>query len=583
MGLQVKSWPIIFLGRLIFGFGGESFTVANSALLADWFKGRELAFAFGVNLAIRYTHQYIPLLQHIVHYNEILMLFISMYRSKLGSVFNNILSPILADRVDLIFAMWFGAMLCGMSMICVLLTIPIDRGMDAELEKITKYAPVANAEVEDLAAAQRELRGSASDVANPLVPVYDMQAITEKEEQEQAEADNAENVSFNDALKLPRIFWVLVASCVVVYGCILPFNNISSSLLLERDYFKEPGDSCTLTDPFQCESDSNPPLHCPSSKWYQPPLPYNATVDGEVYNPLSTSDIDCSDDAWKNGCTKEYCSRQNDAISRASVVMSIPYIISAVLSPPLGFLVDIYGQRAVISFIAPIMLIIVHSMMGFSSIGPIAPLVGQGLAYTGFVSVLWPSIPLVVEDKLTGLGFGIVTSMQNLACAIIPLVAASIYSSSGDEYIPNVELLFVILAICGAIVGVYMNYYDYYYGNNILNSPCLISDDQQQQASASVDHGRASTSSAGNLPRSNSALGAERMSVGAAEASLAAYLLSREGAQDGPDRAMSVDSHRSNSRRSHRGTSFTSYEEVMRGGGYRTSTTASVNQKTHHL
>ena len=39
IGISIKSWPVMFLGRLVFGFGGESFTVANSALLADWFKG----------------------------------------------------------------------------------------------------------------------------------------------------------------------------------------------------------------------------------------------------------------------------------------------------------------------------------------------------------------------------------------------------------------------------------------------------------------------------------------------------------------------------------------------------------------
>jgi len=43
-----------------------------------------------------------------------------------------------------------------------------------------------------------------------------------------------------ETLSLPHIFWVLVILCVVVYGCVLPFNNIESSLLLERDYFKSP-------------------------------------------------------------------------------------------------------------------------------------------------------------------------------------------------------------------------------------------------------------------------------------------------------------------------------------------------------
>ena len=38
----------------------------------------------------------------------------------------------------------------------------------------------------------------------------------------------------------------------------------------------------------------------------------------------------------------------------------------------------------------------------------------QGLAYTGYASVLWPAVPLVVEERIVGLAFGIVTSMLNL-------------------------------------------------------------------------------------------------------------------------------------------------------------------------
>ena len=38
-GLSTKSWACMFIGRFVFGLGGESLTVANSALLADWFKG----------------------------------------------------------------------------------------------------------------------------------------------------------------------------------------------------------------------------------------------------------------------------------------------------------------------------------------------------------------------------------------------------------------------------------------------------------------------------------------------------------------------------------------------------------------
>lgn len=39
-------------GRLVFGLGSESLIVAITTVLAKWFKGKELSFAFGINLTI---------------------------------------------------------------------------------------------------------------------------------------------------------------------------------------------------------------------------------------------------------------------------------------------------------------------------------------------------------------------------------------------------------------------------------------------------------------------------------------------------------------------------------------------------
>ena len=44
--------PVMAAGRLIFGMGAESLNVAVVAALARWFKGKELSFAFGINLTI---------------------------------------------------------------------------------------------------------------------------------------------------------------------------------------------------------------------------------------------------------------------------------------------------------------------------------------------------------------------------------------------------------------------------------------------------------------------------------------------------------------------------------------------------
>ena len=40
------------IGRFILGLGGESMYVAQSAIISAWFKGKELSFAFGMNLCI---------------------------------------------------------------------------------------------------------------------------------------------------------------------------------------------------------------------------------------------------------------------------------------------------------------------------------------------------------------------------------------------------------------------------------------------------------------------------------------------------------------------------------------------------
>lgn len=152
-GVSIKSWPVMFLGRIVFGFGGESLGVGNSALLSQWFMGKELAFAFGLNLSV----------------------------ARLGSVFNNLLSPVLASGVGLQFAVWFGAILCGGSVLAVITLSTIDKAFEA------------------------------SGTAHAL--------LSEEDDEEGAkESKEEEKTSLYDVLKFPQAFWLLVISCVVVYG-----------------------------------------------------------------------------------------------------------------------------------------------------------------------------------------------------------------------------------------------------------------------------------------------------------------------------------------------------------------------------
>jgi MFS family permease len=47
-----QSLPLFFAGRFLFGAGSEPLIVAQSAILARWFKGKELALSFGISLTI---------------------------------------------------------------------------------------------------------------------------------------------------------------------------------------------------------------------------------------------------------------------------------------------------------------------------------------------------------------------------------------------------------------------------------------------------------------------------------------------------------------------------------------------------
>jgi MFS family permease len=52
------SFPVMAAGRLLFGLGAESMIVAITVAIGQWFVGRQLGFAFGVNLSIARAGSY---------------------------------------------------------------------------------------------------------------------------------------------------------------------------------------------------------------------------------------------------------------------------------------------------------------------------------------------------------------------------------------------------------------------------------------------------------------------------------------------------------------------------------------------
>ncbi len=102
-GAGIVAWAPgvheMYLGRIIFGMGSESLIVAQSALVARWFTGKELALAFGVTLTM----------------------------SRLGTLFSFNTEALLATRFGFRGALWIAAALCVASLIANWVYTVLDR------------------------------------------------------------------------------------------------------------------------------------------------------------------------------------------------------------------------------------------------------------------------------------------------------------------------------------------------------------------------------------------------------------------------------------------------------------------------
>lgn len=93
-----NSYAIMMLGRFIFGLGGESMTVAQSAIVSSWFAGKELSFAFGINLSV----------------------------ARIGSSINGPVETHLSENVSVGFALLVGFFICVFSLLMAFLLVGID-------------------------------------------------------------------------------------------------------------------------------------------------------------------------------------------------------------------------------------------------------------------------------------------------------------------------------------------------------------------------------------------------------------------------------------------------------------------------
>lgn len=250
---------------------------------------------------------------------------------------------------------------------------------------------------------------------------------------------------FSNILKLELKFWLLALSYSLIIISFGPFQNLSFSILLERDTFKPIPSTCTLARTNACQSDSNPPssLTCPKGKEYQLPLPGYY----ESYNPLLASDVDCSLPSWKDVCTEKYCDRFNHAEIKTSFMIIIQFFVYLFAAGPFQRVADDAMARLIWLGNAILLLFFTHLFFAVTVIPAWILMIGQGLATTLFNLTFWSLLGYTVDRKVYGTAFGILQSLQHIVYTIVPLILADVYHQSGDRYIPQVEYVFVVATV----------------------------------------------------------------------------------------------------------------------------------------
>jgi MFS family permease len=274
IGAFIGSFPLMILGRVFFGFGGESLCVSVQTLIAQWFNeslkplpetsivrrfGLGIAFAMGLNLSI----------------------------SRLGSVFNNIVSPAVAQHFahrhdfsdataaadaaagysDELAAAGSGSSSPADAAASAGPGVPYALGFGCLVMSAATVASIVTFVI-DAAAERAGERAGYGDGGGSSVRASS--EATERLLPETAQEEESEEINLSAVFSFHSAFWLLSVSCISVYACVLPWNNIAQAFLLEK--YVCPGGCApkVLTNPTEFDATN-------TVKVKQPPKPHTHT------------------------------------------------------------------------------------------------------------------------------------------------------------------------------------------------------------------------------------------------------------------------------------------------------------------
>ncbi|RKP16317.1 MFS general substrate transporter [Rozella allomycis CSF55] len=145
-----------------------------------------------------------------------------------------------------------------------------------------------------------------------------------------------------------------------------------------------------------------------------------------------------------------YQFKYNFSNTEAGKYMALPDLLSAVLNPFLGYILDksSFNSKYILP-IASIFIAISHFMFAFTNAHVIVCLLIFGLSYSLLAAVSWPLVSVIVDVNTVGKAYGLVSVFLNMALSLFPLLVAYVRVQFGSFI--AVEILFIVISLTGTI------------------------------------------------------------------------------------------------------------------------------------
>lgn len=206
--------------------------------------------------------------------------------------------------------------------------------------------------------------------------------------------EGGDKIVFSDIRKFNSSYWYVVLLCVTFYSAIFPFTALA-------------------TDMFH-------------DKWG---IPLTSEASG--------------------GFLMQIFDNFMHMFSTAPGVTSIIIFASMVFAPFAGNLIDRIGKRATLMVVGSLMLIPAHLVMGITHWNPLPSMIVLGAAFVLVPAAMWPSVPLVVEEKRVGTAFGLMTAIQNMGLGLFPLLNGKLRDATGTY--TATQIMFACLGVAGLV------------------------------------------------------------------------------------------------------------------------------------